>query len=740
MSFATKSRPNADGGIDRSSRGRVITPIFPQFKITECGAACLGIVLAYHGRWVPMEELRNVCGISRDGSNAADLVRAAHRYDIHATGWSKDIDELRTVPLPAILFWKFNHFVVLEGFGRGRYYLNDPANGRRTVSEETFSQEYTGVVLLMEPATDFQPGGTPPGIARRLWPWLKDVKRSLTFAAVCGLLLALPGVALPLLLNVFVDYFLSGEEPTWGGLLVAAAALLAVVVYLLTWLQQHCLHRLAVRLSVVHGERFLSRLFRLPIGFFTHRYAGDLTSRAQSVDWVANGAARQFVNVMIRLVMSLVFLAVMIVYDPPLAALVAVLGVANAYLMRTVTRLRSDENRQMRREQALLSGVGSFGLRSIDSLRASGREDDFFVRWTGYQARELAVRQRFVEMGHVIASFPGMFMILGSAVVLGMGGWRVISGEMTIGMLMGFYVIAGNFLQPIGLFVLFVDAFQVLEADLYQINDVINTAEDPALAAQKGTAPGRVPTLGGRLRLAGRLELRNVTFGYKPHYPPLLKDFSLTINPGQRVAVIGPTGSGKSTLLKLVSGQYTPWSGEILFDGVSSKKIPREVLTRSVATVDQENFLFAAPVRDNLTLWNPTAPEHLLVAAARDAQIHQEIMSRPTGYDSQVEEGGRNFSGGQRQRLEISRALVNNPSVLLLDEATSTLDAVTEMRIDDALRRRGCTSLIVAHRLSTIRDCDEIIVLDLGQEVQRGTHDQLIADEQGLYYQLVQAQ
>lgn len=719
---------------------RVRTPVFPQVKSTECGAACLGIVMAHHGRWVSREELREACAVSRDGSTAADIVRAAGSFGLNATGWRKDLDELADMQLPAILFWEFNHFSVLEGFAHGRYYLNDPANGRRAVSEDTFSRGYTGVLLAVEPGPEFTPGGTKPGIAHGLWPWLREVKASLLFAAVCGLLLALPGLALPALLSVFVDHVLGGRRAELGAFVVASTGAAAACIYLLVWLQQRCLNRLAVQLSIVHGERFLSRLLRLPIEFFSHRFAGDLTMRAQSVDGVAQGASTLMVGVVIELFTSLAYLAAMFVYDPALAALVALLGATNGLCSLLLMRRRNDENRQARREQALLSGIGMFGLRNIDSLRATGATEGFFARWAGHQARELASRQRVAELGGVTASLPGLFSMLTAAAVLGIGGWRVASGEMSIGLLVGLYILAAAFLAPVGRFVLFAESFLLLDSSLYQINDVMDAATDPLLPTPHGGSVSGVATLGGRLRLAGRIEMRDVTFGYGRHRAPLIENFSLTVEPGQRVAVIGPTGSGKSTLVKLLMGEHMPWSGEILFDGVPLRDIPREVFAASVAAVDQQILLFAASVRDNLTLWNATVPDRQLVAAATDALIHGEVMARARGYDSSVSEGGLNFSGGQRQRLEIGRALVNDPSVLLLDEATSALDAVSEMHIDDALRRRGCTCLIVAHRLSTIRDCDQIVVLERGREVQRGTHAELVDDAGGLYRRLVRAQ
>ena len=442
------------------------TPLFPQLETSECGAACLGIVLAHFGRWEPIEALRDACGVGRDGSSAADIVNAGKRYDLKISGWRKQVGELHDVRLPAILFWEFNHFLVLEGLARGRYYLNDPANGRRTVDEETFDQAFTGVVLTAEPGPEFRTSGSPPSVIRKLWRWLREVKSPLAFVAACGLLLALPGLSLPVLLSMFVDYVMSGAEGSWGVFLVAAAAVTGGLVYLLTWLQQHALRRLAIRLSVVHTERMLSRLFRLPVEFFAHRFAGDLTSRVQLVNEVASGSSRQLLGIMIELVMSGLFLVLMVLYNPLLAALVAALGLASIMLMYILCRLRNDENRQLRREQALLHGTGSSIIRNMEALRTTAAEDDCFARWTGYQARELVARQKFAELGHTIATLPRLFLILGGVTVLGFGGWQVMSGDMTIGMLMGFYVVSGNFLQPIGRFVQFADSFQILEADL----------------------------------------------------------------------------------------------------------------------------------------------------------------------------------------------------------------------------------------------------------------------------------
>ena len=720
--------------LDRFRLGRRLrTPLFLQLQVTDCGAACLGAVLAHYGRWVGLEELRTVCKVGRDGCTAADILEAAGRYGLKATGWRKEISELAELPLPAILFWEFNHFVVLEGIGDGVYRINDPDSGHRVIGEDVFDRSFTGIVLLLEPTEDFRAGGIPPGILRPLWPWVREYKPALALVALCGLLLAVPGLALPVLLSVFVDEVMVGGQVSWGPALVAAIAAAGVLTYLLAWYQTRSLRKLAIAVSTQQSDRYLTRLLRLPIRFFGQRFAGDLVYRFRLIDEVARMGADSLVSVAIEAVMSVLFLGLMFAYDFVLALAVAALGALCLLLMRTVNRVRADSSHKLVGEQGALTGVGMAGVRSVESLKATASEDDFFARWSGYQARELRARQEFTELGHVAGALPNLFLLLGAAIVLGFGGWRVASGDMTLGTLVGFYVVSGNFLRPLGRFVRFANSLQTLEANLSRLRDVFHEPEDPLSHERQTGSSGFVATVDGRLKLIGRLEMRDVSFGFQGNQSPMIENFNLTVEPGQRVALIGPTGAGKSTLLLLAAGVYRPLSGEVLYDGRTRADIPHEVLAGSISIVDQQPTLFTGTVRDNLTMWNPSTPEELLVAAAQDAEIHDEIAQRPMGYGSDVEEGGGNFSGGQRLRLEIARSLVNNPSILFLDEATSGLDALTELRIDNALRRRGCTCLIVAHRLSTVRDCDVIIVLDKGRVAQSGSHDELMAAENSLY-------
>ena len=729
-------REGGDSPTPNEQRQRVATPIVLQMHASECGAACLGMVLAHFGRWVPLTELREKCEVSRDGSSAASILRASRQYGLECNGLSLRIEQLRKLRMPLILFWQFSHFVVLEGFDEHNYYLNDPATGRRRVSADEFAASYSGVALRFALGDEFAPGGKRKSLYAHLGAILTGLWSSLAGVVACALMGTLLALAVPAVLGAFVDQVMLNQGP-WIGL-VAALVGGGVLVYLLTLLKHRFLKRLAVRISVTRYSQGLSKLLRLPIEFFQHRLPGDLTDRVSSIDRLAKTLTEQFLVLVIDMAMSIVLFVVMLIYDPLLALVVLALALAHvggAHLFNTLRIIRSQA---MRREQGLLIGVGMQMLNHADNLRMTGSDDRFFARWGGYQARELRARQAYSELGALNGALPGLIGALRGATVLLIGGSMVLNGSMTLGTLVAFFILAEMFLAPVGRFLEFAERRQALETDMQRLEDVSSATEDPVFSRRRESTTS-ISTFNRRLQLAGKVELRDVTFGFNKSRPPLIKDFNLTLEPGQRVALVGTSGSGKSTLAHLVSGLYQPWSGKILFDGHVRQEIPEEVLRRSISMVNQETVLFSATLRDNITLWNPAVPDEAIVAATKDASIHEDILKRPLGYATPVEEGGMNFSGGQRQRLEIARALVGHPTVLVLDEATSALDAATEEYVDDALRRRGVTCLIVAHRLSTVRDCDEIIVLDKGQEVERGTHDELIADADGVYTRLTRA-
>ncbi len=646
---------------------------------------------------------------------------------------------MHAIKLPAILFWEFNHFVVLEGFRGNRYLLNDPTNGHVSVTKEQFSARFTGIVLEFSPSANFRKRGTRPSVVRRLAPWYRQHRFGLLLSVFCGLMLMVPSIGLPLLLGAFVDWVLMANHALGHLLLIAACGLL-LLNFVFIWLQQKTLRQLSLAISVEQSERFLSKLLKLPVDYFNTRFSGDLAQRAQRIDATAANASVQLTRTVIEFGTSSVLLIAMLILDPLIAlcvVLVTGLGLLGHFL---VSRLRSDVNHQMRREQGQLAGLMSFATRNLRLIRASGQESDAFVNWTGFQSRELAARQRFVELGLVAASTSTLMLLMVAAVVLGLGGPRVLWGEMSLGELVAFYFFATHFIFPVGNFLQSFDIIRILDADLNRVDDVMNAEEDKALKTNETQEHKDLATIDGRLRLAGHLELRDVTFGYRRHTGPLIQNFNLRIKPGQRIAIIGPSGAGKSTLALLIAGVYQPWKGQVLFDGHKREEIPRSIMSESLAFVDQQISLFSGTIRDNLTMWNASVPDGMITNAAIDAAIHDDIARRRFNYSGYVEEGGANFSGGQRQRLEIARALVSRPSLIVLDEATSSLDAGLESQIDDALRRRGCACVIIAHRLSTIRDCDEIIVLEKGLTVQRGSHDQLMREQSGLYRKLVTGQ
>lgn len=715
---------------------RVRTPTVLQMEAVECGAAALAIILGYHGRLVPLEELRVACGISRDGSKALNVVKAARGYGLVSKGYKKDTDEVRSLQPPFIAFWNFNHFLVIEGFGRRGVFVSDPASGRRLVSWDEFDGAYTGVVMTFEPGPDFRPGGTRPSLSAALRQRLRGSEWALVFVVLTSLLLVVPGIVIPLFSQIFVDQYLVGGSKDIIVVLLIGMLLTAALRAALTWLQQRYLLALQTKLAVGMSSRLFWHTLRLPMDFYGQRHAGEVGSRIAINDRVAQLLSGQLATTALNVVTVGFYVVLMLQYSVGLTSIGIVFAASSIVVLRVASRKRVDTNQRLLVERGKLAGVAMGGLQSIETLKATGSESEFFVRWAGLEAKLVEARQQLGTSTQVVDAIPPMLTALATAVVLGVGAAQVAAGGLTIGMLVAFQSLMASFMAPIGQFVALGTSVQETEGDLNRVDDVLRYGTDPQVPATFATDDDADAAAG--VELTGELELRDLTFGFSRLDPPLIEDFSLTLRPGSRIALVGASGSGKSTVAKLVSGLYTPWSGEILFDGRPRDAVPHGVLTSSVSMVDQDISLFEGTVAENLTLWDSTVPETRIVAAARDAAIHEEIAARPGGYQSKVDEGGSNFSGGQRQRLEIARAFVDDPTFVIFDEATSALDPATEQIIDDNLRRRGCTCLIIAHRLSTIRDCDEIIVLSWGKVVQRGTHEELLAAG-GAYTRLIEA-
>jgi NHLM bacteriocin system ABC transporter peptidase/ATP-binding protein len=720
--------PNAGsfGGGWRSRRVR--TPNILQMEAVECGAAALAVVLGYYRRFVPLEELRVACGVSRDGSKASNMVKAAHRYGLIAKGYKKEPDALRELPVPMIVHWNFNHFVVVEGFRGKKVYLNDPASGPREVSADEFDQAFTGVAITFARGDGFVAGGHRPGLLKPLTRRFKGMGLALLFAVLAGAALFVPGLVAPTFNRVFVDQILVKGLSAWMRPMLVVMGCTALVTMGLTALQQRYLLRFESTLSLSTSSRFFWHVLRLPIEFFNQRYAGEIGGRVALNDQVARLLSGDLATTVLSLMVISMYAIIMFQYDLALSLIAVGTAAVNMVALRYVAHKRKVLGRRMQQDRGKMMGTAMGGLQTIETLKASGSESDFFSRWSGYQAKVVNASQELQLVTLVFGVLPPLLLALNSTLVLGLGGLRVMEGRLTMGLLMAFQSLTLAFLAPVNRIVSLGGQLQEVETNMNRLDDVLSADVDPVVQAadSRSTAPA-VEEPEPVSKLEGYLELRGVTFGYSRLDPPLIENLDLTLKPGSRVALVGGSGSGKSTVAKLVAGLYEPWSGEILFDGRHRQEVPRAALSQTVAVVDQDISMFEGTLSENLTLWDSTIPEQSLIDAAKDAAIHDDIAARPGGYGAALEEGGRNFSGGQRQRLEIARALVINPRVLVLDEATSALDPTTEKIIDDNLRRRGCTALIVAHRLSTIRDCDEIIVLQKGKVVQRGTHDQMMA-------------
>lgn len=699
---------------------RVKTPALIQMEATECGAVALGIVLAYYGKYISIEDLRIACGISRDGSNAANMVEAAEGYGMKAEGYSLDVDDLYELQLPSILFWKFTHFVVLEGFGKDRVYINDPATGPRTITYEELDAAFTGVAITMEPTAEFKKGGSPPELVSAVWRRLKYVKSTILYATIVGLCMVIPDLAFPALTQVFIDQVLVKGELDWRNGLLFGMLLVIVVKGMLTFLQGKVVNRLKTRMSIALNSETLWHMLRLPMEFYLQRYPGEVAYRLSLNESINHVLVDNVLTIFLSLIFALAYGFAIFYYDPIISLVGMGVIAANLALMRYVYRSRADVYARYQADVSRSASYSIGALENMETLKASGSYLHFFGVWAAYYTKVLNSMQDLGRKDAYIVVCTFLLQSFSYFVFLSVGGWRVLDGQITVGMFLAVQILLFSMIQPVMHLAGASQSLQLLKVDMARLDDLITYPIDRQFSHEAKSA--EVETEG---KLSGRVEVRDLSFGYSLRAPPLLEGINFTMEPGKSIALVGNSGSGKSTLAKLIAGLLYPWSGEVLLDGKTAEKISRRSRVDSIALIEQDPFVFSAIVKDNITFLDESVPSQSLVKAAELACLHDTIVQRPGKYDMRIEENGTNLSGGERQRLEIARALLKNPSILIMDEGTNSLDAHTESLIIQNIRRSGCAVLLIAHRLSSIRHCDEIIVLEKGKIISRGTHEEL---------------
>lgn len=713
------------------TKGVAKVPVVMQMEALECGAASLAMILAYYGKWIPLEQVRLDCGVSRDGSNAKNILRAARSYGLSAKGYRYEPEVLKKEGrFPCIIHWNFNHFVVLNGFRGNKAVLNDPAKGTYTVPMSNFDESFTGICLILEPNENFVPEGKPQSMLAYAKKRLVGAGAAIVFVILTAVITSLLGIITPAFSRIFLDRLLTGENPDWLMPFTLALAGISVVQLVVAWIQSVYSLRINGKLAMVGNTTFMWKVLRMPMEFFSQRMAGDIQSRQSSNAMIAGQLVNTFAPLALNAVMMSFYLIVMLRYSVILTLIGLASVLVNLILSSIISKKRINITRVQMRDAGKLAGTTVAGIEMIETIKASGAENGFFEKWAGYQASVNTHMVRFQRMNQILGLLPTLVSSLCDTAVLMTGVFLAMKGEFTVGMIMAFQGFLSSFISPATTLISAGQTLQEMRTDMERIEDVMKYPTDVTFENSDDSENIEYD------KLSGNIEIKNVTFGYSRLAEPLIKDFSMSLKSGSRVAFVGPSGCGKSTVSKLISGLYKPWSGEILFDGKPMSKIDRSVFTGSLAVVDQDIILFEDTIANNIKMWDNSIEDFEMIMAARDAQLHEDIMQREGGYQYKLTEGGKDFSGGQRQRMEIARVLAQDPTIIILDEATSALDAKTEYDVVKSIKDRGITCIVVAHRLSTIRDCDEIIVMDQGNVVERGTHEELMKNG-GAYTQLV---
>ena len=711
--------------------GRAKVPVVMQMEALECGAACLAMVMAYYGKWVPLEQVRYDCGVSRDGSNAKNVLVAARNYGFDAQGFRCEISSLKeNMDLPCIIHWNFNHFVVLDGF-RGNYaYLNDPARGEVKVSMEEFDQAFTGICLQIKPGEEFVPGGKPKSTLEFARKRLAGAGVAVLFVLLSTIIGYLFGIVNPVFARFFMDRLLTGENRELLMPFIGLLALMGAAQIVVALVQAVYSLKINGKMAIVGNSTYMWKVLRMPMEFFSQRMSGDILQRQSTNASIASVLINTLTPLALNTIMMIFYLVVMIRYSAILTAVGIITIILNLFVSRFISAKRVNITRVSMRDSGKLAAATVSGIEMVETIKASGAENGFYQKWAGYQASVNAQNVQYAKLNQYLGVIPTLLSAIADSAVLVLGVWLAMRGEFTPGMIMTFQGFLSSFMSPAMTLISASQTIQEMRTEMERVEDVMQYPSDTCFSDEPLKEDADYS------KLSGTIELKNVTFGYSRLGEPLIRDFSMSMKPGSRVAFVGASGCGKSTLAKLISGLYQPWSGEILFDGKHISEIDRSVFKGSVAVVDQDITLFKDTIANNIKMWDDSIEDFEMILAARDAQIYDDIMARDGGFYGKLTEGGKDLSGGQRQRIEIARVLAQDPSVIIMDEATSALDAKTEYELVKAVKDRGITCIVIAHRLSTIRDCDEIIVLNKGLVVERGTHDELYS-KGGYYTELI---
>lgn len=676
-------------------KGYAKVPVVMQMETLECGAASLTMILAYYGKWLPLEQVRADCGVSRDGSNAKNILKAARSYGMMAKGYRYEPEELRqNGTFPCIFHWNFNHFVVLDGFKGNKAVLNDPARGNYTVSMETFDESFTGICLMMEPGEDFKPEGKPKSVILFAKKRLVGTGVALAFVVLTTIIASLTEVINSVFSRIFLDRLLTGQNPEWFRPFIIVLALFSTLQIVVAWIQAVYSLRIDGKMAVVGSTSYMWKVLRMPMEFFSQRMAGDIQGRIKDNAVIAKTLVNTLAPLVLDTLMMLFYLVVMLRYSVPLTMIGIISIIINVCVSNIISKKRINITRVQMRDEGKLAGATVAGIEMIETIKASGAENDFFGKWAGYQASVNTQRVRYARLNQYLGLIPAFVSSLANTVILMLGVWFALQGEFTVGMIMAFQGFLASFSEPAETLISAGQTIQEMRTQMERIEDVMEYPEDVNYSDHElddNTEYGK---------LSGNVEIRNLTFGYSRLEEPLIKGFNLNLKPGSRVAFVGSSGCGKSTIAKLISGLYQPWEGEILFDGKKMSDIDRSVFTGSLAVVDQDIILFEDTIANNIKMWDTSIENFEMIMAARDASLHEDIMQRDGGYNYRLIEGGRDFSGGQRQRMEIARVLAQDPTIIILDEATSALDAKTEYEVVKSIKDRGITCIVVAHRLS----------------------------------------